>query len=89
MHPLTTLYRGADVPVLRGINGVPFLAPTAHVYGAASVAAPSTAQRVVTKEGVSALLAGFGPACLRSMPVVAMNSLVRVGMTTYFLNSAS
>jgi len=54
-----------------------------------SGAAASAALRVVTKEGASALFAGLGPACLRSIPVVAMNSLVRVGMTTHFLGLSS
>lgn len=53
---------------------------------AGSGASPTAALSIMRKEGASALFAGLGPACMRSMPIVAMNSLVRVGMTTYFLS---
>lgn len=48
----------------------------------------SAAMRTVAKEGASSLFAGIGPACCRSMPIAAMNSLVRVGMVTQFTNIA-
>jgi len=56
---------------------------------APSVPRDVTALRVVAKEGASVLFAGLGTSCVRSMPVVAMNSLVRVGMTTHFMNLAA
>jgi len=34
--------------------------------------------------GVASAMAGVGTVCLRSAPVVALNSLVRVGLVTYF-----
>jgi len=56
---------------------------------APSVPRDATALRVVAKEGASVLFAGLGTSCVRSMPVVAVNSLVRVGMTTHFMNLAA
>jgi hypothetical protein len=71
MHPLNALCQ-ADAPLK--------LAPSAVGPGSC------TALRVVAKEGAASLFAGAAPAALRSMPVVAMNSLVRVGMVTHFMN---
>lgn len=40
-----------------------------------------------SRESVSQICATIGSACLRSSPVVATNSLVRVGLVTYFMSS--
>jgi len=49
----------------------------------------SIALSLAAKAGPSMLFSGLGAACLRSVPLVATNSLVRVGMTTHFLGLAS
>lgn len=73
MHPLSNMCRSP---------------PEVQVIGNSAHGA-SAALRVMAQEGPSMLFAGLGKACIKSVPVVAMNSLVRVGMTTHFLSLTS
>lgn len=59
------------------------------VQAVAASGGGTVALRATAMEGAAAVFAGLGPACFRSMPIVAMNSLVRVGLTTHFLNLTS
>jgi hypothetical protein len=69
MHPLKAFCRQGD----------------AVAIAAPGPGATTTALRAVSQHSVSTLFAGLGPACARSAPIVAMNSLVRVGLTTHFM----
>lgn len=71
MHPLKTVTSSASAAGL--------IASGTNVTSGDALA--------VVRQGASTMYAGMGQACLRSMPVAAMNSLVRVGLTTLFLKN--
>jgi len=69
-------------PINNLCNNAPFQRLSSASYSSPWMACRSA----LAPQRVSSLFSGLGPACLRSIPAAGVNSLVRVGLVTYFIN---